>query len=66
MTIKRECDSEGRSHGDTYEQYTRRCRLAQIEPQSFNAWLRFELDVVLPKHKPGPAAHLDAYQQLQA
>lgn len=59
MEIK-ERDREGRTHGDTYEQYTRRCRMAGLEAQSFNAWLLFELN--LP-HKPGPAQHLDAYHR---
>jgi hypothetical protein len=53
------------THGDTYEKYCRRCQAARIEPQSFNTWLLFELDVVQARRKPGPAPHLDAYQQLQ-
>jgi hypothetical protein len=53
-------------HGDTYEKYCHRCQVIGVEPQSFNTWLLFELNVTLRRHKPGPSAHLDAYQQLQA
>jgi hypothetical protein len=61
----REYDRDGKSYGDTYEQYTKRCQAAGLEPQSFNTWLLFELNVVLPRQKPGPAPHLDGYQRLQ-
>jgi hypothetical protein len=67
VQIKDDRDTKhGYGYGDTYHKYCERCRLAQIEPESFNTWLRFELSVVIPRGKPGPAVHLDAYQQLQA
>lgn len=35
--------SEHEVYGDTYAKYCQRCQLASIEPESFYAWLYFEL-----------------------
>jgi hypothetical protein len=53
----------GYSHGDTYHQYTQRCRMSGITPKEFHEWLAFELEHATRR---GPHLRLDDQQRVEA